>query len=125
MIVFMVALGGAVGSVVRYYTTLLSSHFFGLSFPYGTFIVNIFGSFLIGLAFAFFESNAHIPPYWKAGIIAGFLGGLTTFSSFSFDTLALLAQEAYLKAVLNIATNTVLGLAVAGLGYYSLFGGVR
>lgn len=65
MIILMVVLGGVIGSLVRYFVTLLCSVYLGLIFPYGTLIVNIVGSFLIGLAIAFFEIQIQIPPYWK------------------------------------------------------------
>lgn len=120
MIILMVALGGAIGSVVRYSVTLLCSAYLGLTFPYGTLIVNVVGSFLIGLVIAFFEVQIQIPPYWKAGAVAGFLGGLTTFSSFSFDTFALLEQHAYAKAGLNVLSNMVLGLMAVFAGYYAM-----
>ncbi|QIQ21878.1 fluoride efflux transporter CrcB [Zophobihabitans entericus] len=120
MMVLMVAIGGAIGSVLRYWTTILSVQCLGTSFPFGTLIVNVLGSFILGLMLSAVEFNILLSPYWKPLITVGLLGGFTTFSTFSFDTLALFMQGEYIKGGLNIALNLVLGLMAVSLGYYLL-----
>lgn len=118
MILLMVALGGAVGSVLRYLTTVFSVHYLSETFPYGTLIVNVVGSFFIGLLLSMTEADILVSPYWRPLIAVGLLGGFTTFSSFSLDTLNLFVQAEYLKAGLNLMLNLVLGFAAVSIGYF-------
>jgi CrcB protein len=85
-------------------------------FPFGTLSVNILGSFIIGvLIFYVEEVNS---PQLRAVLITGFLGALTTFSTFSYETLSLIQDGAYQKALLNIALNVILSLLATALGMY-------
>lgn len=107
----LVALGGAVGSVGRYWTGLLFAGAFGLTFPLGTLVINIAGSFIIGLADATLGSHGA-----RALVIVGICGGYTTFSSFSLQTLELIRAGHPLGASLNVILSVALCLGATILG---------
>jgi CrcB protein len=90
----------------------------GAGFPVGTLIVNIVGCLLAGLLFGLAEDRATFPPIVRILIMTGFLGGFTTFSSFSVETVNLLRDGSWALAVGNFAANNVLGLAFAAAGIY-------
>lgn len=115
----LVAAGGSLGAVARYATVLLSQALLGLRFPYGTLLVNGIGSFLAGFFMVFVMERLPDGDWWRLFVMVGFLGGFTTFSSYSWETLALYGQGDYLKAVLNIVANNVvaLGLVFAGMHF--------
>lgn len=114
--ILIVALGGGIGAVSRYLTSNWAIARFGADFPYGTLIVNIFGCFIIGLFMALAVDRLNISPYWRLFVTVGFLGGLTTFSSFSYETLNLLEKSMLLPAFYNIGLNLFGGLVAAWLG---------
>jgi CrcB protein len=100
------AIGGATGSVLRYFVANGVYQWLGRGFPYGTLAVNVIGSLLIGmLTEALILQRIAMTLEYRAGILVGFLGAFTTFSTFSLETLYLLEQGNYLKALLNIAVN--------------------
>lgn len=121
MIYLYIAVGGAIGAVLRHIiSNLVNSLASGFSFPlaYGTLSVNILGSFLIGVAFMLLLSEG--AAGWKLFIITGFLGGFTTFSSFSLDTVKFISTGNISSAAVNILANvgiclimTFVGIAVA------------
>lgn len=118
MPILLVAIGGAIGSVLRYLATLLSTQWFGSSFPYGTLLVNVLGSFILGVVLAAIQSNLLLSTYWRPLITVGLLGGLTTFSTFSYESFIFFSQGELLKAGLNVLLNLGLGLCAVALGYY-------
>lgn len=105
-----IGLGGAIGSVLRYLVQLGLSRISQLSFPLGTFIVNILGCFLIGLFYAFFEKNASLSVDWRLFLITGLCGGFTTFSTYSYESLQLIRQGNYLYFFLYVIMSVALGL---------------
>jgi CrcB protein len=108
-----VALGGACGAVVRFLMSLGLYHWLGRGFPYGTLVVNVVGSFLIGLLTeALFLQRVTLTFDYRAAILVGFIGAFTTFSTFSLETLYLIEQGSLNKAVLNIVIS-VLGCLFA------------
>jgi fluoride exporter len=114
-----VALGGALGSLARYGSALLAARFVGVGFPWGTLLVNVFGSLAIGVA-ASLTAAAGKPLLagdTRAFVIVGLLGGFTTFSSFSLETLTLARAGAGTAAALNALGSLVLCLAAAWLGF--------
>lgn len=111
--IILVAVGGAIGSVIRYLVSLWAADKWGAAFPYGTFIVNIAGCYIIGLFMIIATERHMLPPHWRLLVASGFLGGLTTFSSFSYETLKLVQDGAWSAAVANIAGNLCLGLLAA------------
>lgn len=111
-----IAVGGALGSVTRYGATIGAHHLFGKGFPYGTLTVNVTGSLLVGLLYVILVERLQATPEWRALLITGLLGGFTTFSAFSLETLLLIEQGEALKSVLNIVLSVVLCLVVAWIG---------
>ena len=111
-----VAIGGAIGSVMRYLVSAWAAEKFGTQFPYGTLVVNVAGCFIIGLFLVLATERLALSPYWRLFIASGFLGGLTTFSSFSYETFQLFTQSQFLLAVQNIGINVLAGLTATYLG---------
>lgn len=114
-----VALGGALGSVARYACSSLAVRWFGNSFPWGTLFVNVSGSFAIGVLAALVTADGRplLGSDARAFAMVGVLGGFTTFSSFSLETLNLVRSGAVGAAAGNIALSVVLCLAGAWLGF--------
>lgn len=110
----LVAAGGALGSVARYWVGGWAPRLFGQAFPYGTLIVNLLGSFLISLVMGVALNSGTVSPNLRIFLTIGILGGFTTYSSFNYETLALLEQRLWLSGMLNLAL-TVVGCLVAGL----------
>ncbi|GMQ48067.1 fluoride efflux transporter CrcB [Vibrio sp. 10N] len=115
-----IALGGAVGACSRYLVSELCIVLFGRGFPYGTLTVNVVGSFIMGLLIAAFEAEIFAPEPWRQIIGLGFLGALTTFSTFSMDNVLMMQQGAFLKMGLNILLNVVLSISACWLGFQML-----
>ena len=113
MRVALVALGGALGSVARYGVGVLAAHLLGTGFPWGTLLVNLTGSFLLGFIMQLALTGTAISLELRIFLTTGIMGGFTTYSSFNHETLALLNARAYWLAGVNLAT-TVLGCLVAG-----------
>lgn len=113
-----VAAGGAVGSTLRFtisrWVEMLVPH---RDYPWGIFVVNVLGCFAMGVLFVILTERSVLGPVWRAGLLIGVLGGFTTFSSFSIDTITLMQSGDYSAAVWNVVlTVTVCLLAtLAGL----------
>jgi CrcB protein len=105
-----VAAGGALGSLARYGVNISAGKLLGMDFPYGTFIVNVAGSFIIGLLIAIFAHFWQPPESVKLFLVTGFLGGFTTFSSFSLDAVTLLERQDYITAGLYIGGSVLLSI---------------
>ena len=116
-----VALGGALGSVARYACSITAARWLGAGFPWGTLFVNVTGSFAIGLLAALVTADGRplLGADARAFVIVGVLGGFTTFSSFSLETLNLARSGALGLAILNVAGSVVLCLAAVSLGFAS------
>jgi fluoride exporter len=110
----LVAMGGAFGSVARYWVGGWASRLFGQGFPYGTLAVNLLGSFLISLVMGVALNTGVVSPNARIFLTTGILGGFTTYSSFNYETLALLEQRLWLGGGLNLLA-TVAGCLLAGL----------
>ncbi|MCL1072978.1 fluoride efflux transporter CrcB [Shewanella dokdonensis] len=115
-----VAFGGATGAVLRNLISLFMAQLFGSAFPFGTLAVNVLGSFLMGVIFALGQLS-HVSPEIKALIGVGFLGALTTFSTFSNETLLLIQGGEWLKAFLNVVLNLGICLLMVFLGQQLIF----
>lgn len=111
-----VAMGGAVGAVLRYGISSGIYTWFGRSFPYGTLVVNVLGSFAIGLLSILLIEKFDVPHEIRLALVVGVLGALTTFSTFSWDTLDLMQQGMMQKALLNVLLNVVICIAAAWAG---------
>jgi CrcB protein len=114
-----IALGSAIGGTARYGCTELATRWLGASFPWGTLIVNVSGSLLIGVLAALTVPDGRLlaVPDVRAFLMIGILGGYTTFSSFSVETLNLARDGEWLFASANIALSVVLCLAAVSLGF--------
>jgi CrcB protein len=112
----MVGIGGAVGSVLRFWVSSYLGERISTRFPYGTFAVNITGSFLIGLIVTLLASKANWDPNWRYLIPIGFIGGYTTFSAFEYETLRSMQDGKMLVASLNVILSVTLGFAAVWLG---------
>jgi len=117
--IIIVGLGGFMGSALRYMLSITVYRLLGTNFPYGTFVVNVLGSFLIGFVMGLVENGVLITSNWRVFVTIGLLGGFTTFSSFSHETVQLLKQGAILTAVANVVYTVLSCLAAtwaAGIG---------
>jgi CrcB protein len=114
---FAVLAGGALGTGLRYsLSTLIYSRISEPTFPYANLVINVSGSFMIGLLFELFETRALVSPTMRVAVLTGVLGGYTTFSSFSFETYAMLRDGEVSRGILNAAGSVLLGLAAVWLG---------
>lgn len=114
-IIFSVGLGGALGSILRFYAVDYIHKLGTNSFPLGILFVNMLGSFIIGMLYAYF-STQEISTIYKAFLISGFLGGLTTFSTFALDSYLLLNTSLNL-AILNIISNLLGSIILVLIGF--------
>ena len=112
----LICLGGAIGTGLRYLTSGLAARWLGPDFPYGTFIVNVVGSFLIGLIQQIGTASLLIPDTTRLFLTVGIMGGLTTYSSFSYETVRLVQIGAWGQAWVNVLATTALCLGVCFLG---------
>jgi fluoride exporter len=112
-----IAVAGAVGAIARYELEGFVSRRTGGGFPWGTFLVNVTGSFLLGLTFTLMSERFLPPPWTRTTVTVGLLGAYTTFSTFSFETYRLIEDGAY-----GLAAANALGSLAAGLG--ALYGGI-
>lgn len=112
----MIAIGGALGSMARFAAVGYLTPMLNYRFPIGTFIVNIVGSFLIGVAYVVIVERAIIPSEWRLFFITGILGGFTTFSSFSLEILQTWQEGHVFNAIFYAASSVVLGLLFAFVG---------
>jgi fluoride exporter len=114
-----IAIGSALGGLARYGTGLLAVAFWGPRFPWGTIIINILGSFVIG-GFATLtgpDGRVYVGPLGRQFVMVGICGGYTTFSAFSLETLQLLQAARPVAAAANIGVSLVLGLFAVWLGH--------
>ena len=112
---FIIGLGGAIGSVSRYLVQVAFDKYVSVDFPFGTMLVNITGCFLIGLLYGFCQRNGWVSLEWRLFLITGLCGGYTTFSSYSYEAIALIRQGSYPQFLLYVSGSVVLGLlATAG-----------
>jgi fluoride exporter len=111
-----VALGGAIGSMLRFWAGGYVSTRLGARFPYGTFLINITASFFIGFIMTLSAERAHWSPNWRYLMVAGFLGGYSTFSSFEYETFRVFQDGEFLIASLNIVLSVAVGFVSVWLG---------
>jgi len=111
-----IAAGGAAGAVLRYMVSNGVYQWFGRGFPYGTLVVNVSGSLLMGLVYVLLLERIDANIAWRAGLIIGLLGAFTTFSTFSIETLNLIEAGEQLKAGMNILFSVSLCIVGCWLG---------
>ena len=111
-----VGVGGFAGANVRYVLGAWIGNRLGAGFPYGTFFINLSGSLLIGVILTLLTEQLVVDPLWRRLIVIGFLGGYTTFSSYSYEALALIEQGSWNRALSYVIASNILGLFACYLG---------
>jgi CrcB protein len=111
-----VGLGGALGAVSRYWLMLWVGSLAGSRFPWGTALVNVLGSVVIGVLYVLISERLLLSEYWRGLLVVGYLGAFTTFSTFSLDTLLLLQEGRWLQGLAYVTGSVLLCLAGAWLG---------
>ncbi len=114
-----IAAFGALGCLARYLLSGWVYDWFGRAFPWGTLAVNVIGAYLIGLIMEFALRSTLISPTIRIGLTIGFLGGLTTFSTFSYETFRLLEDGEFVVAFGNVLASVLVCLVFTWLGIYS------
>jgi fluoride exporter len=116
---FWVAIGGAIGSMARHWNTVVANALFGVGFPWGTLFINILGSFVIGFFFAITGPSGRLDASVNARlfVMTGILGGYTTFSAFSLQTLSLFQEGAWLRSGAYVAASVVICLIAVWAGF--------
>jgi CrcB protein len=115
-VLIFIALGGAIGAVLRYSASVGVYSLLGRGFPYGTLFVNVSGSLLMGLLSVLMLERYDISAEWRAAVLVGILGAFTTFSTFSIETLNLLEQGDVMRAATNIVLSVLACLAAVWFG---------
>ena len=110
------AVGGAIGAVLRYGASISVYSVLGRGFPYGTLFVNVSGSLLMGVLSVLMLERFDLGPEWRVAVLVGVLGSFTTFSTFSFETLSLLEQGDMMRALANMVLSVVLCLLAVWFG---------
>jgi len=105
-----IAIGGALGSIARYWVTSSIAGRMGIKFPYGTFVVNLTACLIIGFSLTYFGKRADLNPAWRFLIPIGFIGSSSTFSTYEWETLTTLRSGAWFLAALYAGGSLVLGL---------------
>lgn len=111
-----IGIGGFVGAISRYALAIWIEQRWSHTFPLGTFVINVSGSFLIGLLMVLFTERFLVNPQWRLLLVVGFLGAYTTFSTFEYETGALLKDGEWLFAMLNVVGSVVAGFIALKLG---------
>jgi CrcB protein len=113
-----IAAGAVLGANLRFIVANWSADQWGVEFPYGTFIVNVSGAFVIGLFLAFLQhgSTAQLNPLWRLFFATGFLGGYTTFSAYTWEALTLAENGAWLRGAAYVLGSNLLGFLGVWLG---------
>ena len=111
-----IALGAVVGASARYFLSGLIARNFSASFPYGTLVINFTGSLLLGFFLIYSSERVLLDPHWRLLVAVGFCGSYTTFSSYTFESFALIEQGQWLLTGLNILGSNVLCLAAVLAG---------
>ncbi len=114
-----IASGAVLGALLRWWLAVRWNAMFP-EIPAGTLIANLLGCYLIGVAISFFSRNASVAPEWRLMVITGFLGALTTFSTFSAEVTTLLQRGLYIWAVAAIGMHLLGGLAMTSLGIVTI-----
>lgn len=111
-----ISLAAILGANLRYLLSRFAARELGPAFPYGTLIINILGSFIVGLFVIWTTERVLVDPRWRLLVVVGFCGSFTTFSSYAFETMAFFTQGQYGLMLANIFSNNILCLAGALAG---------
>jgi CrcB protein len=115
--VVVISLAAIFGANARYFISRLAAREFGAAFPYGTLIINVVGSFIVGFFVIWTTERVLIDPRWRLLVVVGFCGSLTTFSSYAFESMSFFDKGQWLLALGNVLSNNLLclGGALAGI----------
>lgn len=116
--IFYIAIGGSIGSVLRYFISLLVNKYWSNNFPLATFLTNILGCFLIGIIIGFLEKNNFTDSDLKWLLVTGFCGGFTTFSAFGLENVILFQNQNSLISLLYVGTSTFIGIIAVWFGLF-------
>ena len=108
---FLIAFGGALGSMARYWVGSTIASRMGTKFPYGTFVINITACVIIGFSLTFLARRANLNPAWRFLVPVGFVGAYSTFSTYEWETLSTVRTGAFLLAAFYAVSSLILGLA--------------
>ncbi len=111
-----VGTGGFIGSVLRYLVQVYVEKGLVSTFPWGTFVANIAGSFIIGIVFAFAEKGSFLNAEWRMFLAVGICGGFTTFSSFAFNNFTMIEERSIGQLLLNVGGSLFFGIMAVYLG---------
>ena len=114
--ILIVGTGGFIGSVMRYLVQVFVEKGLTTTFPWGTFIANVVGSFIIGIVFALADKGSVLNAEWRMFLAVGICGGFTTFSSFAYNNLTMLKENAFGQLFLNIGGSLFFGILAVYLG---------
>ncbi len=112
--------GGGMGALVRYLIALTVGSRYTGKFPLGTFLINVTGSFLIGLLMTFFARHVSVHPNWRLFLVTGFLGGYTTFSSFEYETYIAAQSGAPFLGLIYVLSSVIAGYLATYSGAWLL-----
>ena len=115
---FAIAVGGALGAVSRYSLGNLVNHLFGTDYPYSILLVNVLGSFLMGICFELLVEAPIFPAVWRSFLMVGFLGAFTTFSTFSMQVLGLFESGRMLAALSYVLLSVTLSIIAVAIGIF-------
>ncbi|MEZ5104835.1 MAG: fluoride efflux transporter CrcB [Draconibacterium sp.] len=111
-----VGTGGFIGSIMRYLVQYFIEKVMTSTFPLGTLLANIAGSFIIGIVFALAEKGNYLSAEWRIFLAVGICGGFTTFSSFAYNNFTMIKEHNYMQLLLNAGGSLVLGIFAVYLG---------
>ncbi|MDY0075898.1 MAG: CrcB family protein [Bacteroidales bacterium] len=113
----LLAAGGSIGTILRFFVYQTADKYLNKHLPWGTLLVNLFGSLAIGLLWGYLDRSS-VSPAIRLFIFVGLLGSFTTFSAFAYDSFYLLNQQAFKLFFINLLLNNILGILLCGGGYY-------
>jgi CrcB protein len=116
--ILLIGLAGAAGTLLRHGVNVWAAGAFGLEFPWATLIVNTLGCFLIAFVMQIALSTTYLPDPWRIALTTGFMGGLTTYSSYNQDTMTMLRERGATSALANVGTMLVVCFAAGWLGLW-------
>ncbi len=112
----LISIGAIFGANVRYWIGDWAAQKFGTSFPYGTLIINLTGSFILGLFMTLISDRLFVDPRLRLLFVVGFLGAYTTFSTYTYESFSLISKSQWLPGLLDLFGSTILGVIAVGLG---------